>query len=315
MASANPAAAARRISPSLLFAGFPESPRERALLITQAAFLVVMTATVVTKVWTDHLWFAVGLTAVTAVVWSPELRLRRERTWWFAYVAGIFVYTLLRSLADETFIPVRHEYVIDFDRTVFFGTDPVQWLQGEFFDPFKLDALDYLSVATHWSFFIAPHALAVGIFLFRRDLFPRYTVVVVSTMWLALLLFFVLPTTPPWLAGESGLLPGVSRVMDAVGGDLSGDAYNSLSASLGEPNSVAAMPSLHMGITFAMYLWARDHAPRWAPSLLAYSLVMGFALMYLGEHYFADLMGGVVCASACWLLARSRMPLVSPVDE
>ena len=153
------------------------------------------------------------------------------------------------------------------------------------------------------------------IFLFRRELFPHYTVVVVSTMWLALLLFFVLPTTPPWLAGESGYLPGVSRVMDVVGGDLSGQTYNSLAASLGEPNSVAAMPSFHMGITFAMYLWARDHAPRWAPWLLVYSLVMGFALMYLGEHYFADLMGGVVCASACWLLARSRMPLAAPVEE
>jgi len=161
-----------------------------------------------------------------------------------------------------------------------------------------------MSVAVHWSFFIAPHLGAVLVFLYRRTLFPKYVVMVAGTMYLALLLFFLLPTTPPWLAGQTGALPGVFRVMDFVGGSVNPDSYASFYASLGEPNSVAAMPSLHQGVTFAMYLWARDHAPRLAPWLLLYTTVMGLALMYLGEHYLADLVVGMACAALLWLVAR-----------
>ena len=48
-------------------------------------------------------------------------------------------------------------------------------------------------------FFIAPHALAVMLFLRRRELFPRYVVMILGIMYVALLLFFLVPTTrlPP----------------------------------------------------------------------------------------------------------------------
>lgn len=276
----------------------------RLLLGLQVAALLLMAGTVATKVWQDHIWVGFVLVGVTLVLWAPEVRFRRERVWWFAYVAGIFVYTLLRAYADETGIPVRTRYVISIDQAVFLGTDPIVWLQQRFFDPVSLGLQDYLSVAVHWSFFIAPHLGAVLVFLYRRTLFPKYVAMIAGTMYLALLLFFLLPTAPPWLAGQTGALPGAFRVMDFVGGSVDPDTYQSFYASLGEPNSVAAMPSLHQGVTFAMYLWARDHAPRLAPWLLGYSLVMGAALMYLGEHYLADLAVGMACASILWLAAR-----------
>jgi hypothetical protein len=276
----------------------------RLLLGLQVFALLLMAGTVATKVWQDHIWVGFGLVGVTLMVWAPEVRLRRERVWWFAYVAGIFVYTLLRAYADETGIPVRTQYVIAIDQSVFLGTDPIVWLQQRFFDPVSLGLHDYLSVAVHWSFFIAPHLGAVLVFLYRRALFPKYVLMIAGTMYLALLLFFLLPTAPPWLAGQTGALPGAFRVMDFVGGSVDPETYQSFYASLGEPNSVAAMPSLHQGVTFAMYLWARDHAPRLAPWLLVYSLVMGAALMYLGEHYLADLAVGMACAGVLWLAAR-----------
>lgn len=276
----------------------------RLLLGLQVVALLLMAGTVATKVWQDHIWAGFALVGITLVVWAPEVRFRRERVWWFAYVAGIFVYTLLRAYADETGIPVRTQYVISIDQAVFLGTDPIVWLQQRFFDPVSLGLHDYLSVVVHWSFFIAPHLGAVLVFLYRRTLFPKYVVMIAGTMYLALVLFFLLPTAPPWLAGQTGALPGAYRVMDFVGGSVDPDTYQSFYASLGEPNSVAAMPSLHQGVTFAMYLWARDHAPRLAPWLLVYSLVMGAALMYLGEHYLADLAVGMGCAAVLWLAAR-----------
>jgi membrane-associated phospholipid phosphatase len=292
---------------------------ELLLLLVQGSLLLAMTATVVTKLWQDHIWIGFALVAVTTAVWLPELTRPRARRWWFAYVAGIFAYTLLRSYADDTGIPTQTMYVIDTDHLLFFGNDPVVWLQSHFFSPGRLTPLDFATVQVHWSFFVAPHIAAVLIFIWRRDLFPRYTLVVVGTMYLGLLLFFLIPTTPPWLAARAGALPEGFRIMDFVGGRVDGDTYRSFSASIGEPNSVAAMPSIHMGVTFAMYLWARENQRRIAPWLLLYTAIMGFSLIYMAEHYVLDLVAGMACAWLCHIavkrILRDREPVLSNASE
>ncbi|HET7738382.1 MAG TPA: phosphatase PAP2 family protein [Tepidiformaceae bacterium] len=266
--------------------------------MAQVLLLLAMVGTVTTRTWQDHTWFGAALALATVAVWAPEMRWRRARIWWFAYVAGTFIYTLLRALADETGIPVRTAYVIDFERVLFLGSDPVVSLQRRFFEPPSLDVVDWLAVLTHWSFFIAPHALGVAVFIYRRDLFPRYAVMVLATLYLALLLFFAIPTAPPWLAGATGDLPadGTFRIMQFAGRSIDPATYDSLYESLGEPNSVAAMPSLHLGLTFAMFLWARAHHPRLALPMLGYVIIMGLALVYLAEHYVLDLVVGGACA-------------------
>ena len=282
------------------------------LAVVQVGLLLAMASTVATRVWQDHTWVGFALVGATVAAWLPELRRARARRWWFLYVAGIFAYTLLRAYADETVVPIRTMYVINIDQAIFFGTDPVVWLQDRFFSPGRVTVLDVFAVQVHWSFFIAPHLAGVLIFLWRRDLFPRYTLLVVGTMYLGLILFVVLPTTPPWLASQGGALPQVFRVMDFVGGRVSSESYQAFYASLGEPNSVAAMPSIHMGVTFAMYLWARDHYARLAPWLLGYSAVMGLSLIYLAEHYLADLVVGVACAFICYWATRRFSPKSPP---
>jgi membrane-associated phospholipid phosphatase len=111
------------------------------------------------------------------------------------------------------------------------------------------------------------------------------------------LLFFLVPTAPPWLASDYGELSHVDRVMDFVGAEITpGDSYTTLYESLGVPNAVAAMPSIHMGVTFGMFLWAWRRYPRLAAVLLMYSLLMGASLVYMAEHYVADLLVGMACA-------------------
>jgi membrane-associated phospholipid phosphatase len=97
--------------------------------------------------------------------------------------------------------------------------------------------------------------------------------------------------------------------MDFVGGRVDGETYQNVYSSLGEPNSVAAMPSLHMGITFLLFLWAFDHLRRISPLLLAYSLLMGLSLMYLAEHYLLDLVVGAACAALCYSAAKRWVPV------
>jgi len=282
----------------------PRSRPEILLLTAQTLLLLAMTVTVVTKVWQDDVWFGWLLVGVTCLAWLPEATRKRDRRWWFVYVAGTFIYTLLRSYADDTGIPIQTMYVIHIDHFLFFGNDPSVWLQNHLFSTSRVTVLDFAAVQVHWSFFIAPHAAAVLIFIWKRQLFPRYVALVVGTLYAGLALFFLLPTTPPWLAGRDGVLPGAYRVMDFVGGKVSGDTYRSFSTSIGEPNSVAAMPSIHEAVTFAMYLYARDHEPRLAPWLLAYCVIMAVSLVYLAEHYVADLIAGILCALLCHALSR-----------
>jgi membrane-associated phospholipid phosphatase len=289
-------------------AAFDMVVQSRLLLGFQYAVLFAMVATVATKVWQDHVWFGWALVGVATAAALPEFWSRRDRRWWMIYVAGIFVYTLLRSYADETAMPVRTAYAIDVDSWFFGGTDPVVRFQEAFFSATRVTALDIAAVAVHWSFFIAPHAGAAVIFFWRRSLFPRYAALVVGTMYLGLLLFFLVPTTPPWLAAQHGALPGAFRVMDFVGGRVDSGTYQSFYASLGEPNSVAAMPSIHLAVTLAMYLWARAHAPRFAWPLLVYTAVMGLALVYLAEHYVLDLAAGAACAIICFQVVWRLLP-------
>ena len=286
-------------------------PRELALLAVQTVTLLAMTATVATRLWQDHIWFGFLLVGVTLAVWAPEVRLQRERLWWFGYVAGIFIYTLLRAYADETFIATQTAYVIRIEEWLP-GPPPVRTLQEQRLVRNFPNFIDYLAIAVHWSFFITPHAGAVWAFVYRRTAFAAYAAAVVITMWLGLVLFFVVPTTPPWLAAQQGELEGVTRVMDStiretLGGEDGAfpggaETYDEFYKALGEPNSVAAMPSIHMGVTFVMLLWVRRFAPKYTWWLAAYCVAMAVALVYLGEHYVADELGGVAVALAAWWL-------------
>lgn len=249
-----------------------------------------------------------ALLSIASVTWLPELRRPGARRWWFFYVVGIFSYTVMRSYADNLGLPVHTSYPIRFDRLLFNGQVSVVALQHTLFSPSRLTGLDWLAVLTHWSFFIAPHAAAVAIFTWRRTLFPSFTVATVGTMYLGLVLFVVLPTSPPWLAARTGSLPEVFRILDVVGSRVGADRYDSLYASLGAPNPVAAVPSIHMAVTFVLYLFARDHCRKWAPVGLVYLAMMGFSLLYLGEHYVLDLLTGMSVASVAYLASRRSPP-------
>ena len=265
---------------------------DRLLQTAQVMSLLLMTAMVVTKGWQNHVGAGFALAGTSAVLWTPILRQRSMRSWWFYYVAGIFVYTLLRSLADETFVSPLTRYPIRLDEAFALGRNPTREVQEAFFDSSSPNWLDRFAVGWHWSFFILPHAWALAVFLLDRAHFRRFVLAMLLTWYTGLFLFFIVPTTPPWLATQQGSLTGVVRIMDFVGRDAAGSAYDTVQATFGEPNSVAAMPSLHIAITWLLVLFAFNRG-RWLGSALAlYCLVMVASLLYLGEHYLVDMAAG-----------------------
>jgi membrane-associated phospholipid phosphatase len=82
-------------------------------------------------------------------------------------------------------------------------------------------------------------------------------------------------------------------------------------------NLVAAIPSLHAGLTAAVsaFLWTRVRR-KWRPLLVAYPLIMAFTLVYTAEHYVVDiLLGWALAAVVVMTLQRyeTRRAASSPV--
>ncbi|MGE0228315.1 MAG: phosphatase PAP2 family protein [Dehalococcoidia bacterium] len=286
----------------------PAMALPRVIHAAQWALLVPLALSLATRTWYDHEWMAWALLAVTAAVWAPDMR-HGPRRWWFFYVAGLFVYTLLRAEADEFAFPVHVDYVIRFDQWLFRGEEPVVWLQSKFFSPSEVSVFDVIATQVHWSYFVVPHALAGVVYVWRRSLFSRYIMMLLAVNYIGLLCFYLVPTAPPWLASQYGHIGPVYRVMEFVGGSMDAETYRTLYSALGEPNVVAAVPSIHMAVTFAAYLWVRRVFPSVAPAFLAYSALMAVSLMHLAEHYFFDLMVGVLVALAVdFIVARVGGP-------
>lgn len=235
--------------------------------------------------------------------WTPVRRGHRER-WLLFYVAGIYVYTILRAFANDGGLAIQASYVINLDRFFFLGRVPSVSLQRDFFSPRDIGWIALLATSVHWSFFIVPHAVFAWVWFRHPRLGPKYATAVLVTLFIGLLLFWILPTMPPWLASRQGDLFYAFRVMDFVTHGVEVGVYDSLYDTLAEPNPAAAMPSIHMALTFLVLLLARDFAPRWIWPLAAYNLTMALSLVYLGEHYVSDVVAGVLVATVAVVLAR-----------
>ena len=286
-----------------------------ATTILRYGSLAVLVIVLLAGYWKPHPLPSLALPAMSLVWWWPVLKARRVERWLYFYIAGIYLYTVLRAFADDSGIEVRADYVIAIDRFMFLGNVPSVELQATFFRPWDIGFLDFMAVAMHWSFFIVPHGVFAFLWFRRRSLAPTYGAAVLITLYLGLLLFWVVPTVPPWLAARQGELGPTYRVMNFVTSGMHQNAYRDLYATLAAPNPVASVPSIHMALTFLVLLWVRETAPKWTLPVLAYNLAMGFSLVYLGEHYVFDLLVGIGVATIGHYALRSRYVRSGPSDS
>jgi membrane-associated phospholipid phosphatase len=179
------------------------------------------------------------------------------------------------------------------------GANPSAWLQDKLFVADRYGPLDYGLSAVYVSYFVVLHIVAFYLWSRRRELFGLYAGAMLLCFYTGLLASFVVPTAPPWLASQHGDIASVHRIFQ----DLVGTGAHSSAGSAVGQNDVAAMPSLHMAITvvIAMFAWSRDR--RLGVLGAVYAASMGFALVYLGEHYVTDVLAGIAFAAGSWLVA------------
>jgi membrane-associated phospholipid phosphatase len=88
------------------------------------------------------------------------------------------------------------------------------------------------------------------------------------------------------------------------------DSWGSLYSVFGG-NPLAAMPSLHLATSLMAALLLAEVEPVAGALGLGYAATLGFALVYLGEHYVVDLLAG----GALTLAVRRWGPVAAPVLE
>ena len=168
-------------------------------------------------------------------------------------------YDFTRGAADSLGIGVHATTMIDFDRFVFFGETPTEWLQAQLYEPGVVNWWDVAFTLVYTSYFIVPFAVAGALWVRDRPAFLRFARRLVTLALAGLATYIAFPAAPPWMAAETGLLDEVHRTT-AEGWEVLGVGTAGLfSKGQASVNLVAAVPSLHAAFTalVAMFLWSR----------------------------------------------------------
>ncbi|HEU4905657.1 MAG TPA: phosphatase PAP2 family protein [Solirubrobacterales bacterium] len=188
---------------------------------------------------------------------------------------------------------LRIRYPIRFDRAIGLGELPNVRLQRRLARLRGVARLDRFLAWIHWLWFVEPYLALAFILIRHPERFPRAARRLAAVFDLGCVVYFAVPTAPPWWASEHGYSgeEKVRRIMQEVGEDTWKSAWPAMYGALGG-NPWAAMPSLH----FATSISAATSLARTGPVAgavgWAYALTLGFALVYLGEHYVTDLAAG-----------------------
>jgi membrane-associated phospholipid phosphatase len=164
---------------------------------------------------------------------------------------------------------------------------------------------DRVLVWAHWLWFLVPHGTLVYVMLRHPARFDRSAVLTYAVFDIGAMIYWVLPTAPPWYAATEEV--AVRRMMVEYGEFFWKDGWGPLYSVLGG-NPLAAMPSLHFATSMMAAQLLEETGPLAGALGWGYTATLGFALVYLGEHYVVDLLAGAALTTAI----RRATPRAAP---
>ncbi|MBN1222217.1 MAG: phosphatase PAP2 family protein [Candidatus Aminicenantes bacterium] len=221
---------------------------------------------------------------------------------WLAFLAFLYLADTLRGLiyivTCHFRLPVYTTYIANAERFLF-GKIPSAVLQNTLLRGDSLADMTWLEKSLtiiHGTHFVAFLLVGLLIWLHRSEYFSAYKVSFTSLILLGLTSYLLIPTTPPWMASELfKIIPKITHFNEML--------YNMIIPDLTirfDTNPIAAMPSLHTAfpVLASLIVW---RVYRWkALPLFAYTGLILFAIVYTGDHYIIDIIGGILLASFCY---------------
>jgi membrane-associated phospholipid phosphatase len=206
---------------------------------------------------------------------------------------------------------VRVQYPITIDRAIGLGATPTLRLQRAFTTPGSVNRFERVLVWCHWIWFAVPHASLAFVVWRDPERFRSAAARMYTVFDLGAVFYWAIPTAPPWWAARHGRLRDeeagqVRRMMLEYGEQFWGDRWSDLYDVLGG-NPLAAMPSLHFATSLMAAHLLSEVGPVAGAVGWSYAIMLGLALVYLGEHYAIDLIAGAALTET----VRTQAPMAA----
>jgi len=238
-------------------------------------------------------------------------------------VLQMYAYTVTYQMPNDDPAALQARVHVDYahriDRVLGLGVIPNIRLQRWFAAPGRIRRREQVLVWCHWLWFLFPHSAAAFILVRHPDRFERAAVMTYAVFDLGLIGYWALPTAPPWYASEQGRLGergevSVRRMMVEHGEAFWKDNWGPLYSVLGG-NPLAAMPSLHFATSLMAAHLLGEVGPIPGAVGWTYALTLGFALVYLGEHYLIDLLAGTALTETVRVAGPRAAPLLGAASR
>jgi membrane-associated phospholipid phosphatase len=229
---------------------------------------------------------------------------------WVPFIVIFLGWEAMRGVAPKTGFAPHVSDLAHIETTLFGGHVPTAVLQQTLNVGTLGRVLAYAATVVYFCHFVFPLTVGMVLWLVDRVQFVRFTTALMGMALVAFVIFLLVPTAPPWYAEQHGVISGFTKIIGTTLPSSVSPYYTSLN-----PNPVAAFPSLHAAFPFLGFLALLRVYPRAAWLAFAWCIAVWFSVVFLGEHYVVDVIGGVVLAAlSWWLLMRVAVPRVGALQ-
>jgi len=230
---------------------------------------------------------------------------------WLPFITVFLSYEIMYSFVGGVSANNLHSGPKNLELKLF-GQLPTLWLQQNFRFPF----LDYLGAVFYGIYFFVPTVFAFIVWKKSPKNYWGYIVAFGVLTYGALITFLFYPVAPPWwqfnsITNPSYTGPTVIRILTgSVDKNLGLPVYKMLFDFLGG-NLFAAFPSMHSAMPWLVALFALKIWKRKALPVLIIPFGTWFSAVYLGEHYFIDVLGGILYATVAFVAVEKLLPIIT----
>ena len=230
-----------------------------------------------------------------------------QRTWrflkdWLPFITVFLSYEAMYGVVGVVAANNLHSGPLNLELALFGGSIPSIVLQQSI----RMPVLDYAGAFFYSLHFFAPTIFAFILWRESPKDYWKYTIAFGLLSYSALMTFLVYPVAPPWIA-----VPGVTRILTgSVDASLGLPVYKTVFDFL-SPNQYAAFPSMHSALPWLISLFAIKIWKAKALPILIFPVGVWFSAVYLGEHYFVDVLGGIAYATLAFVAVEKLLPIMS----